>query len=193
MTRPVLAAGVEPEEGGRWRVLSPGVGWWTEPPAAFALLGPGARVGVLLQGNRRLDLVLPPGVSGRLSGSPPTDRIVPVAYAQPLFTLSPLGEAAADVPHARSSTSPGLPPGAHAVVSPTDGVFYARPSPGAPAFVEAGARVRAGQPIGLVEVMKTFNQVLYGGPDLPREALVLEVRGGDGQEVRAGQVLLVVR
>ncbi|ANM32047.1 hypothetical protein ABI59_03000 [Acidobacteria bacterium Mor1] len=77
--------------------------------------------------------------------------------------------------------------------APTDGVFYRRPSPDAPAFVEAGQRVRGGQPVGLVEVMKTFNQVRYGGDDLPDEAEVVEIRADDGQEVQAGQVLIVVK
>jgi acetyl-CoA carboxylase biotin carboxyl carrier protein len=79
------------------------------------------------------------------------------------------------------------------VVSPVDGVFYRGPGPQATPFVEVGSRLRVGQPIGLVEVMKTFNQVLYGAIGLPEEAVVLEVRCGDGEEVRAGQTLLVVR
>jgi hypothetical protein len=41
--------------------------------------------------------------------------------------------------------------------------------------------------------MKTFNQVLYGGADLPDAATVLEIRAEDGAEIRAGQVLLLVR
>jgi acetyl-CoA carboxylase biotin carboxyl carrier protein len=78
------------------------------------------------------------------------------------------------------------------VVSPSDGVFYRKPSPDAPAFVEVGASVSAGQAVGLVEVMKTFNQILYGGPGFPEPATVVEIRADDTAEVRAGQVLLVV-
>ena len=67
------------------------------------------------------------------------------------------------------------------------------PTPGARPFVEPGTALRAGQVVGLVEVMKTFNQILYGGAGFPERAEVVEVRCGDAQEVRAGQILMVIR
>jgi biotin carboxyl carrier protein len=119
-----------------------------------------------------------------------------VEYGQPLFELAPLGiEDAAVEARAESGEAPApdLPEGAVAVVSPTEGVFYRRSSPDAEPFVEIGGRVTLGQPVGLVEVMKTFNQIVYEGPGFPAEAEVLEVRCGDTEEVRAGQVLIVLR
>ncbi|MFZ5869157.1 MAG: acetyl-CoA carboxylase [Actinomycetota bacterium] len=50
----------------------------------------------------------------------------------------------------------------HAVRSPLPGVFYRRPSPNEPVFVEVGADVTADQTIGLVEVMKQFSEVKAG-------------------------------
>ena len=47
----------------------------------------------------------------------------------------------------------------HEVVSPLPGTFYRKPAPDAPVFVGEGDRVKAGDVIGLVEVMKTFNEV----------------------------------
>jgi acetyl-CoA carboxylase biotin carboxyl carrier protein len=177
------------------RVLAPAVGLWDAHPDAGALLSPGGSVGQLAQGNRRRPLALPAGVSGRIVSALPRDRVVPVAYGALLFELAPL---TADAPHpaAERTLEPaglGLPEGTRAVLAPTDGVFYRRSGPGAPAFVELGQQVRVGQAVGLVEVMKTFNQVLYGGGDLPDSATVLEIRADDGTEIRAGQVLLVVR
>ena len=166
-------------------------------PPARALLSPGAFVGSLTQGNRRRVLALPVGSSGRLVTSLPRDRVVPVAYGTLLFELAPLtSEELQPAEAADRSRHPGgsdLPAGTRAVVAPTDGVFYRRTAPGAPAFIEPGQTVHAGQAIGLVEVMKTFNQVLYGGPELPDTATVAEVRAQDGEEIRAGQVLLLVR
>ena len=122
----------------------------------------------------------------------------PVEYGQVLFRLSPLTEGvdrldAVPAPGAGRTIDGDLPKGALAVVSPTDGVFYRRPSPADPAFVEVGARVQLGQTVGLVEVMKTFNQIVYEGPGLPEQAEVLEIRCDDAAEVRAGQVLVVLR
>lgn len=189
---------VERGEDGRLRVLSPGVGWWLDHPHPGALVGPGSRVGAFARLNRRDVLVLPPQAAGRVMGPLPRDRAVPVEYGQPLFQLAPVEAVERDALQADPGgpghpADAGNPPGTWAVVSPTDGIFYQRPSPGARAFVEPGSRVRAGQPLGLVEVMKTFNPIPYGGPGLPEVAEVVEIRCGDAEEVRAGQVLMLVR
>ncbi|EAR51716.1 acetyl-CoA carboxylase [Oceanicola granulosus HTCC2516] len=42
---------------------------------------------------------------------------------------------------------------------PLPGVFYRKPAPNEPNFVEDGASVAAGTVIGLVEVMKSFHEV----------------------------------
>jgi len=45
------------------------------------------------------------------------------------------------------------------IVSPLPGIFYRKPNPQAPPYVVEGQRVRPGDIIGLVEVMKTFHEV----------------------------------
>ena len=77
--------------------------------------------------------------------------------------------------------------------APTDGMFYSRPSPEAPPFVRPGDTLERGQPIGLIEVMKTFNQILFEADGLPDPAVVEEVLVGDGEEVCAGDPLLRLR
>lgn len=42
------------------------------------------------------------------------------------------------------------------VLAPLPGVFYRRPSPDEPPFVEEGGSIAAGDTIGLIEVMKSF-------------------------------------
>lgn len=198
MNLPVLRARVEAGPEGRLRVLSPTVGWWRDHPHPGALAGAGSRIGTLEHLNRRFTLVLPDGAAGRVQGPLPRERAVAVEYGGLLFEMAPIlvedREGLLEEARAVEGASVGvLAAGMHAVVAPTDGVFYRAPSPGAAPFVEVGKRVKAGQPVGLVEVMKTFNQILFGGPGFPDDALVVEVRVGDVQEVRAGQVLLVVR
>jgi acetyl-CoA carboxylase biotin carboxyl carrier protein len=198
MNEPILHVLAETGDGGRLGVLAPKVGAWSMHPHPGALLGPGSPVGLLDHLNRRYALALPDGVAGRVSGGLPLERVVAVEYGQVLFLLEPLGAGDLDRLDGTGGApgvpaGHGLPPGHHAVVAPTDGAFYRSPRPGAPPFVSPGDRVREGQPVGLVEVMKTFGQVLYGGPGLPAEAEVVEVRVEDGAEIRAGQVLVVVR
>lgn len=75
-------------------------------------------------------------------------------------------------------------------LAPTDGVFYCRPAPDRPAFVTVGEILEAGHPVGLLEVMKTFSQIVYGGDGLPPRARVTRILVEDGDEVRAGQPVM---
>ncbi|GGN21176.1 acetyl-CoA carboxylase [Halarchaeum nitratireducens] len=43
--------------------------------------------------------------------------------------------------------------------APMPGVFYRRPDPEDPPFVEVGDSVDVGDPVGLVEVMKNFHEI----------------------------------
>ena len=45
------------------------------------------------------------------------------------------------------------------LVSPLPGTFYRRPAPDQPPYKAEGDRVAVGDVIGLVEVMKSFNEV----------------------------------
>ena len=83
------------------------------------------------------------------------------------------------------------PPSAHAdeVVAPTGGTFYARPSPEAAPYVEAGQHVEEGDSVGLLEVMKMFNPVRAPFACTIAEPLVT---GAHGTVVHKGQALFRV-
>ncbi len=88
----------------------------------------------------------------------------------------PGGQAMVHVPHpAHASSHPALssaegePAAAEAekqvesnlveVTSPMVGTFYSAPSPGAPAFVQVGDRVKLGQTLCILEAMKLMNEL----------------------------------
>lgn len=48
------------------------------------------------------------------------------------------------------------------VTAPMVGTFYTSPAPGQPTFVSTGDRVHAGQTIGIIEAMKTMNEIPAG-------------------------------
>jgi acetyl-CoA carboxylase biotin carboxyl carrier protein len=187
---------VEAEQDAPSRVLAPAVGWCSELPAGGAMLEAGGYAGRLRVLNRCFSLRLPEGAAGTVVETP-AEKIVAVQYGQTLFRIEPFGagrkSTAVRSGQAAPDSGSDLPAGTWALRAPCDGIFYRRPSPDSPPFVEPGGTVRAGQAVGLVEVMKTFNQILYGGPGLPPEAEVVEIRCEEAEEVRAGQVLLVVR
>lgn len=198
MDEPIAVLDLRVLPDGRWAPLSPGPGWWSGFPQVGALLGPGSTVGWFDVRNRRYRLVMPDGTIGRVVGRVPVARRVAVEYGQPLLELAHVDRREESrmieaLTASRLGHDPSLPEGCRALVAPTEGVFYRRPSPDAAPFVEPGDRVVSGQAIGLVEVMKTFNQIVYGGPGFAESAEVVEFRAADAEEVGAGQILVVLR
>lgn len=71
------------------------------------------------------------------------------------------------------------------IQSPLPGTFYRRPSPDAAPFVEVGAAIKPGDVVGIVEVMKQFNQI-----EAEIGGVVAEILVADGHPVEPGQALL---
>ncbi len=106
--------------------------------------------------------------------------------------------AASTAPHpvAESATQPGSMERHPVASSPSDdhlydlrspllGVFYRRPAPGEPPFVEVGSEIVAGDPVCIVDVMKMFTRVEAGVA-----GRIVEICVEDGQLVEHGQVLV---
>ncbi|MEX2481297.1 MAG: acetyl-CoA carboxylase [Gammaproteobacteria bacterium] len=70
------------------------------------------------------------------------------------------------------------------VLSPLPGTFYRRPSPEDPPFKSDGDAVAVGDVVGLVEVMKNFQEVVaeVAGSDIAFKV-------DDGEAIMAGQVI----
>ncbi|MDA3626576.1 acetyl-CoA carboxylase [Saccharopolyspora oryzae] len=64
------------------------------------------------------------------------------------------------------------------------GVFYSRPSPDADPYIEPGNAVEVGQTLGLIEVMKTYNEI-----KAESAGVITKILLEDGDEVDVGQTL----
>ena len=73
------------------------------------------------------------------------------------------------------------------IKSETVGTFYSQAKPGEPPFVKLGDRVTPTKVVGLVEVMKTYNEIQAGCSGVIVEALV-----ENGKYVEFNQVLFRV-
>lgn len=73
------------------------------------------------------------------------------------------------------------------VASPMVGTAYLAPEPGARPFVEVGASVKTGEPLMIIEAMKTMNQI-----PAPRPGTVIQILIEDGQPVEYGQPLMII-
>jgi acetyl-CoA carboxylase biotin carboxyl carrier protein len=82
------------------------------------------------------------------------------AAPPPPSTPAPAAPApAAPTPAPPTAATPPDPPPGHAVASPSVGVFWRSPEPGATPFVDVGQAVEAGQTLCIVEVMKLMQHV----------------------------------
>lgn len=182
------------ETDGELLLKSPAVGRYGFAPRVGEVLVGGSRVGRLISLERTVDLLVPRGITGRVAERQLATRSDPVEFGQVLLRLVPVE--AADVGEGivtrAIEAARDLPEGTFAVTSPTHGMFYRRPRPDEPAYVEIGQIVERGTTLGLVEVMKSFSAISYGGDDLPPRAEIVEVRAEDGSEVESDQVLFVV-
>lgn len=158
------------------------------------LVTPGAAIGELVVLGRTSALVVPrtgepaTGLAGIALRLPPATH--PVGYGDVLVALDPSLQLAAGTAAgtaAAAATVEGL-----VFHAPTSGRFYGRPAPDKPPFVTEGTRLATGTTICLLEVMKTFHRVTYGGPGLPDTARVRRVLVADGDDVNAGDPLLAL-
>lgn len=76
------------------------------------------------------------------------------SVANPVVTTTQDSAAGADVPVAVKNGTRG-----QIVAAPMVGTFYRAPSPGSPAFVEVGDRVKVGDVLCIIESMKMMNQI----------------------------------
>jgi acetyl-CoA carboxylase biotin carboxyl carrier protein len=74
----------------------------------------------------------------------------------------------------------------------TTGIFYAKPSPDAPSFVTVGQEIEKGKALGLIEVMKTFNHIIFQGTDDSSTGTIKKIYVKDSQEVKVGQPLFLI-
>jgi acetyl-CoA carboxylase biotin carboxyl carrier protein len=106
----------------------------------------------------------------------------------PATRLRPVEVSAGTPAAAVQATAPADPtqhPGV--VVSPMVGTAYRGSAPGARPFVEVGSQVKAGEPLVIIEAMKTMNQI-----PAPRSGTVVQILVEDGQPVEYGQPLMIV-
>jgi len=87
-----------------------------------------------------------------LAGGAPT----PTASAAP--TAVPNAAPSSPAPAAAATAGAAAPSGTF-VNAPLTGIFYAAATPGADPMIAVGQTISVGQPIGLIEAMKLFNEI----------------------------------
>jgi acetyl-CoA carboxylase biotin carboxyl carrier protein len=104
---------------------------------------------------------------------------------QPATSEAPAAAPAASAPRAPEPEAPVS--SGHAIISPMVGTFYRAASPGAAPFVEVGQKVKAGDPVCIVEAMKMMNQI-----EADKSGVVEAILVEDGEPVEFDQPLITI-
>ena len=107
-------------------------------------------------------------VAGGGTHVPAIPAIAPAPAAVPLEMIDP-------------AKHPGV------VTSPMVGTAYRAPEPTAKPFVDIGSAVKVGDPLLIVEAMKTMNQI-----PSPRAGKVTQILFEDGHPVEYGEPLMII-
>jgi acetyl-CoA carboxylase biotin carboxyl carrier protein len=200
MAEKTLIAKVHPDDQDPDTLLveCPVVGMADGAPKAGVFLNPFDQIITMKILNQRYALRLPRDVHGRVTEVFIPNAYTPVAYGEPIARLDPRALAGGSADQAGATGAAG---GAGAtatgdliaIQAPSEGIFYRRSSPDSPPYVEVGAEITTGSVLGLVEIMKCFNQITYGGPGLPERGLVEAILAEDASEVQFGQVLFQIK
>jgi acetyl-CoA carboxylase biotin carboxyl carrier protein len=138
----------------------------------------------ITMGADRLHVSRDPSTNGALLAPVPVPAPASPAQVPPASPSPPPAAAPPEI-----APPPAAPVDAVGTViaSPSVGLFWRAPSPSSPPFVEVGARVSAGDTVGIVEVMKLMNHVVA-----PVGGSVTAIHVANGDMVEFGQPLVVV-
>ena len=114
-------------------------------------------------------------------------RVARELSVQSIAAAVPLAAPAAAAPPAAAAAAadPAKHPGA--VKSPMVGTAYRSPEPGTAPFIEIGTRVSEGDPLLIIEAMKTMNQI-----PAPNAGKVSAILFENGQPVEFGEPLVII-
>jgi len=174
-------------------IRSPAVGIADDLPEVGVVMNPRQTVTRLNIMGRKVAVRLPCDVQGRVVERFVTGVYVPVDYGRPLVKLSRAAVADVEQGRPRAPKTREAESGLVEVRTPSQGVFYRRPSPDSPPYVEEGSAVGPGTVLGVVEVMKCFNQIACGGDDVPARGTVAKILVDDASEVGFNQVIMLVK
>ena len=113
-------------------------------------------------------------------------RITRATAAQPVFAAPAAIAPVAAAPVA-AAPAPAVRDLSNAQKSPMVGTFYRAPGPNAPAFVEIGQQVKAGDTLCIIEAMKLMNEI-----EAEKSGVVKEILVENGTPVEYGEPLFII-
>jgi biotin carboxyl carrier protein len=155
-------------------------------------LAPGMKIGTLKILNTTYPLLLPHSIFGNAVIDANKDHVIAVEYGQTLFSIIRLAEDITQPGQGNQKNSIQEITSGNTINAFTMGIFYRKPSPDTPDYVKEGQQISKGTVLGLIEVMKTFNQVVFHGSENSDTAKIKKILVSDSQEVKQGEALFII-
>lgn len=193
VARPELTLKLAIRGEGKAALLSPSVGLWRGAPQEGEVIAPGQALGELETLGVITLLRAPSSAAGlvlQVHGAREGRARRPVQYGDALVMLEWTAAASQLAATAQERAGARQDSGALVFCTPSSGRYYSRPAPGKAPFVEVGDVIAKGQAVALLEVMKTFNRLQYGGDGLPERVRVKRIVPADASDLAPGDVLL---
>lgn len=111
-----------------------------------------------------------------------------VHHVQPIVHQAPVAHAAPVAHPAAAPKAAVVDANIHVIKSPFVGTFYTSPSPGKPVYAKVGDKVKAGQPLCVLEAMKIMNEI-----DSDVNGEIVEICVDNESLVEYGQPLFKIR
>ena len=166
---------------------------YLSPPDNNTPMKGNAPAGKLRTLNTLFDLVLSEEACGRVIISKTIDKITPVEYGQELFRLEIVtNESKKTNIDKTADQKKSMPEAGQEIKAFSSGIFYRKASPDSPPYVEEGQRIEKGKTLCLIEVMKTFNRVLYQGSENSDHGIIRKILVKDGSEIKMDQPLFII-
>ncbi|MFC2118969.1 acetyl-CoA carboxylase biotin carboxyl carrier protein [Bacteroidota bacterium] len=175
------------------RILSPAVGTFYPAVENNSFVAANSIIGRLKILNSSFDIVLPGNFSGQIEIINGEDKCFFVDYKQDLFLLKPyINIDSEEIENVKTNELDQEFENGFLVRSFTTGIFYRRSSPDLPPYVEEGQLIEKGKALCLIEVMKTFNKVLFQGTAKSDSGKIKKILVEDCTEVNIGQPLFLL-
>lgn len=180
------------EEKDSIRILSPGIGMFRILVNDGEDLHPGSIIGTLTILGSKIQIRLPINISGTVEMPDHNLIIFPVGYSDQIFSLIPLSNSSKSRSDHNNININKTEKNEMIIKAFISGVFYLRPSPGSEPFINTGSVIKKGSILGLIEVMKSFNQIVFSGDGIKGTGRIEKIIAKDSSEVNMGDPLFLV-
>jgi len=177
------------KNNGQIKILSPTVGIFHRIHNNGDYLCPGSYIGYLSVLKSKIRLYIPEDISGIADIDISSLRDIGIGYGDPILTIlyteniSTVNNNKKDKFH-NNKKQEGI-----IIRSFITGIFYRKETPDSLPFVKVGSTVKRGDTLGLIEVMKSFNKIIFDEGKNFESGTIEEIFIDNDSEIKMGDPL----